>query len=224
MKVTWIGQAGLLIEMNGLQIMVDPYLSDCVEKVNPASYRRKPVDTALFDVEPDVMLFTHDHIDHYDPETAPIYLQKTHPMLVLAPGTCWNKARAFKGPHNYVLFDRGTQWTEKGVRFTAVKAVHSDPYAIGIIIEGEGKCLYITGDTLYNPAIFEDLPENIDAMFVPINGVGNNTNPVDAARLAEGSGAKVAVPVHWGMFDEIDPKVFAFEPKIIPEIYREVKL
>jgi L-ascorbate metabolism protein UlaG (beta-lactamase superfamily) len=71
MKVTWIGQAGLLIEMNGLQIMVDPYLSDCVEKVNPASYRRKPVDTALFDVEPDVMLFTHDHIDHYDPETAP---------------------------------------------------------------------------------------------------------------------------------------------------------
>ena len=30
MKVTWLGQAGLLIETNGTKIMIDPYLSDSV--------------------------------------------------------------------------------------------------------------------------------------------------------------------------------------------------
>ena len=45
-----------------------------------------------------------------------------------------------------------------------------------MLIEAEGKCLYITGDTLYNTDIFSDLPEQIDAVFLPINGSGNNMN------------------------------------------------
>ena len=35
MKITWLGQAGLYIETEGLKIIVDPYLSDSVVKVNP---------------------------------------------------------------------------------------------------------------------------------------------------------------------------------------------
>ena len=32
MKITWLGQAGLLLEGEGLSVMIDPYLSDSVEK------------------------------------------------------------------------------------------------------------------------------------------------------------------------------------------------
>lgn len=224
MKFTWLGQAGLYLEIGEVKILIDPYLSDSVEKVNPKNFRRAPVDARFLDLKPDVLLFTHDHLDHYDPETAEHYLTKGGSMTVLCPGTCWQKARTCGGDHNYVLFDSGTQWTEKGVRFTAVPAVHSDPYAIGVVISGEGKYFYITGDTLYSSAILRVLPEKIDVVFLPVNGVGNNMNMTDAARFATDCGAKTAIPIHWGMFDQLDPRAFPFERKVIPQIYAEIEL
>ena len=65
MKITWLGQAGLLFENDNFKIMIDPYLSDSVKKINPANYRRKPVNEELFTIKPDVMIFTHNHLDHY---------------------------------------------------------------------------------------------------------------------------------------------------------------
>lgn len=224
MKIKLIGQAGLLITACGKTIMIDPYLSDYVGKQNPEKHRREPVDESLFDITPDVLLFTHDHIDHYDPETAPVFLRKPGAMTVLAPGTCWSKAREHGGDHNYVLFDDGTQWTEDGVRFIAVPAVHSDPKAIGVIIEAEGKRIYVTGDTLYSERVLSQLPGDIDAVFLPVNGVGNNMNMADAARFAEKCGAKTAVPIHVGLFDSIDPATFPLENKTVRKIYEEMEI
>ena len=47
--------------------------------------------------------------------------------------------------------------------------------------------------------MFSDIPKDIDAVFVPINGVGNNMNAFDAVRFVERIGAKHAVPLHFGM-------------------------
>ena len=76
MKITWLGQAGLLFEKNGKTVMIDPYLSDSVVKVNPLNFRRVPAEEKFFDMTPDVMIFTHDHLDHYDPETAPRFINE----------------------------------------------------------------------------------------------------------------------------------------------------
>ena len=223
MKVTWLGQAGLYIEANGTKILVDPYFSDSVAKVEPQNQRRMPKPPRELAIEPDVLIFTHDHLDHYDPETAPVLLKSKQPMLVLCPMSCWNKTRANGGGHNYILFNCGTQWTERRVRFTAVPAAHSDPYAIGVVLDDGRKRLYITGDTLYSENIFPALPDGLDAVFLPINGRGNNMNAKDASRFARDCGAKLAVPIHWGMFDDIDPNSFPFEPKKIPEIYTQMQ-
>ena len=226
MKITWLGQAGLLFDNGKVKIMVDPYLSNSVEKVEPLNYRRVPVKEEFLSVTPDVMIFTHDHLDHYDPETAPIFLErKEKRMTVLSPSSVWQKARAFKA-HNHVLFNRGTSWTEYGFRFTAVKAEHSDVHAIGVLIEelDTAKIFYVTGDTLYNEAIFADLPENIDIIFLPVNGVGNNMNEEDAVRFFKKSGAKAAVPYHVGMFDEKSPEMFDADNRIILEIYKETEV
>jgi len=72
--------------------------------------------------------------------------------------------------------------------------------------------------------IFESLPDKIDAIFLPINGIGNNMNAMDAARFAETCNADLAVPLHWGMMDDLDPCIFRFEPKYIPEIYQEFEI
>jgi len=205
-------------------VMIDPYLSDSVKEINPNNYRRQPVDKRFFDVKPDVMIFTHNHLDHFDPETVKRFLKKEKPMTVLAPFSVWGEARKYGGKHNYVQFDRHTEWTEKGVTFRAVKATHSDTFAIGVIIRTADTTYYVTGDTLYNSEIFGDLPVNIDAVFLPINGVGNNMNMQDAARFAAKTGAKKVVPIHFGLFDTLSPSDFACENAVIPTIYEEVNL
>lgn len=222
MEITWLGQAGLLFEKEDITIMIDPYLSDSVREVNPNNYRRVEVDARFFAVKPDVMIFTHNHLDHYDPETVKHFIGADSQITVLAPSSVWAEVRKIGGRNNYVLFDRHTQWTQCGVRFEAVKACHSDASPIGVLIYDEATTYYVTGDTLYNKEIFLDLPKNIDVVFLPVNGVGNNMNMADAARFAVECGAKKVVPIHFGMFDEMDPEHFECANKVIPEIYRKI--
>lgn len=224
MKIIFLGQAGLLFEKNGFKIMIDPYLSDSVEKVNPKNYRRVAVDESFFNITPDIMIFTHNHLDHYDPETVKHFITADSNITVLAPKSVWDEVRKLGGDNNYVLFNRHTTWTEKEIQFTAVKAEHSDTTPIGVMIEDGNKKYYITGDTLYNEEIFEDMPRDIYAVFLPVNGVGNNMNMTDAAKFAKRIHAEKVVPIHIGMFDELTANEFECENKVIAEIYKEIKL
>lgn len=132
--------------------------------------------------------------------------------------------RTLGGNNNYVLFDRHTEWTQAGLRFTAVKAAHSDPTPIGVIVDDGEKKYYVTGDTLYHSEIFSDIPNGIYALFLPVNGVGNNMNMADAARFAERIGAEKVVPIHIGMFDELSAEEFDCKNRVIAKIYEEVEL
>ena len=224
MKIIYLGQAGLLFIKDGFKIMVDPYLSDSVRNINPKNYRREAVNESFFDIKPDVMIFTHNHLDHFDPDTVKHFINENSNALVLAPKSVWDEVRKLGGNNNYVIFNCHTQWTEKGIKFTAVKAEHSDITPIGVIIEDADKKYYITGDTLYNEEIFEDIPEDIYALFLPVNGVGNNMNMVDAARFAKRVKAQKVIPIHIGMFDELSADNFNCDNKVIAEIYKEVIL
>lgn len=224
MKVTYLGQAGLLFEKRGFKIMIDPYLSDSVEKINPKNYRRVPVDESFFKIKPDVMIFTHNHLDHYDPETVVHFIDENSNITVLAPKSVWDEVRRIGGNNNYVLFNRHTEWTQNGIKFTAVKAEHSDITPIGVIIDDGERKHYVTGDTLYNEEIFGDIPSDIYALFLPVNGVGNNMNMTDAARFAKRINAEWTVPIHIGMFDELTADSFYCKNKVIPKIYKEIMI
>ena len=225
MKIVYLGQAGLLFDTNGMRILVDPYLSDSVAENEPSKHRRTPVDGRFLDLRPDIVICTHAHGDHCDLQTLEHYFTFSSEILLLAPRNAWEIVRDFGGErNNYVLFDAGTQWTEKDVLFRAVTAKHSDPSAIGVIISAEGKNYYITGDTLYSEKVFEDLPEmEFDALFLPVNGRGNNMNFPDAERFAARIDAKFTVPLHVGLLDDQTAERFICKNKIIPEIYREIK-
>jgi L-ascorbate 6-phosphate lactonase len=224
MRITWLGQAGLLFEKGDIKIMIDPYLSNSVQKINANNYRRVPVLESLFNIKPNLMIFTHNHLDHFDSKTVERFVTKDTAVTVLAPSSVWGEVRKIGGNNNFVLFNRGTTWTECGVKFTAVKAEHSDPSPIGVIIADGEKKYYVTGDTLYNKEIFDDLPSDIYAVFLPVNGCGNNMNMVDAKAFCQAINPKFAVPIHCGMFDDIDVNEFDYENKIIPKIYEEVKI
>ena len=224
MKIKWLGQAGFLLETDGKKILIDPYLSDSVRRVEPQNYRRVPVDERFLALTPDVIVITHNHLDHLDKDTLVHYLTPDAHGLVLAPNGGWQELRkSFPGRTNYVLFNAGTEWTAGEVRFTAVCAEHSDPCAIGVIVSAEGRNYYFTGDTLYSERVFRSLPDlHIDVVFLPVNGVGNNMNMADATRFAQRCEADFAVPVHVGMFDTLAPDAFSHPGKIVPVIYQEV--
>ncbi len=219
MQIRWLGQASFYLEHEGVSVLIDPYFSDSCFQKNPNSYRRTPLCEELFDYRPDLIVLTHDHLDHTDPETLGRFLSRSEPITVLCARSSWERVRAFAGNHHYVCFPAGTVWTEGELRFSSVPAVHSDPEAIGVIVTMDGKNYYFTGDTLYSHSIFPHLPQEIEAVFLPINGKGNNMNPRDATEFAERCGARVSVPIHWGMFDEIDPKVFQAKNRILPYPY-----
>lgn len=224
MKVTWLGQAGLMFETGGRTILVDPYLSDSVAATEPHNRRRVPVDERFLQIAPDVVVCTHNHADHTDRETLKHYFSHASEALCLAPTSAWETVRAFGGSkNNYVQFNAGAEWTEGSVRFSAVCAEHSDPYAIGVLLEAEGRRYYVTGDTLYSERVFAGLPAgSVYAVFLPVNGRGNNMNFADAARFAARVGARYAVPLHIGLFDDLSAEAFAFPGRILPEIYREI--
>lgn len=224
MKVTWLGQAGLMFETEGKRIVVDPYLSDSVEKIEPQNKRRVAVDESFFEKKPDIIVLTHNHLDHTDPDTLDRFISENSNILVLASGNAWQNVRKrYSGNNNFVQFNRHTVWREGSIKFTAVKAEHSDSDAIGFVMEAEEKKYYITGDTLYNNEIFADLPNDIDYVFLPVNGRGNNMNMADGKIFCERLGAK-AVPMHCGLFDNLDMNDFEYPNKVVPEFYKEIKL
>ena len=106
MKITWLGQAGLLFETSGKKIIVDPYLSDSVKKIEPQNYRRVAADKQFLQIKPDIILLTHNHLDHTDPDTLEHYLCKEGKITVLASPGAWEKVRGFGNGHNYLC--RGT--------------------------------------------------------------------------------------------------------------------
>ncbi len=224
MNITWLGQAGLLFENENIKIMIDPYLSNSCGERNPKLNRRRPVNERFFQIKPDIMICTHNHQDHLDTETLKHFIRENSGMVVMSSEGGYDSVHRFGGNNNYVLLRPETRWTQGGIKITAVSAEHSEPTAVGVIIDDGAKKYYVTGDTLYNERIFGELPKDIYAVFLPINGAGNNMNAEDAKYFAERTGARTAVPLHWGLFDDIDPQNFRFTNKRIPEFYNEIIL
>ena len=229
MKVTWLTQAGLLFENGNATVMVDPYLSDAVGKIKESCKRRIPVDESFFDKQPDIILITHVHSDHLDFETLDrIFANAKKSITVIAPELAWHELRRYGERHNYVMLNPHSVWSERGLTFYAVKAEHSDRTAVGYIIDDGSDTYYITGDTLYNYDVIDDVEElvedGVDYVFLPINGKGNNMNATDAADFAYEIGAKKAIPLHYGLFDSVDPSSFDFDEVEILEPYTPVKL
>lgn len=204
MKITWLGQGGFLIDINGYLVMVDPYLSDSVEKkLDSGAKRLIPFDREYLKIHPKVLICTHDHLDHTDPDTLCNFLSNNDNINVLCSEAAYKTIRDmnFTG-HNYILFNRGTEVTFNGINFRAVKAVHSDPNAIGVIVTTGEYSIYITGDSLYSKEIFYDIDHKIDILAVCMNGAGNNMNVEDACRFTQMVKPGSVIPMHWGMFQQ----------------------
>ena len=231
MKVTWLTQAGYLFENGKMRILIDPYLSDSLGEKCQGKRRRIPADLTALATRPDVILITHAHEDHLNLETLLPVLDRFENITILCSESSFSAIKAlgkYGDKHNIVLLTAHSVWSEGGITFYAVRAEHSDRSAVGFIIDDGNKTYYHSGDTLYNYDVLDDVldlvEDGVDYAFLPINGKGNNMNAKDAADFAYELGAGAAIPMHYGLFDEVDPKSFDFEDAIILEPYKPTEL
>ncbi len=209
MKLRWIGQSGYILEDDTTQIIIDPYLSDVVNKV---AGRPRMVEAPIQpeDIDADYVICTHDHLDHI--ETESIEKMKHDAIHLLAPSSCEKWLRKL-GCKKITTIDVGEHISAGNFQITAVFADHSVD-AIGIIVEFDSKKLYFSGDTLYHEKLEELKELGITIMFVCINGKLGNMNVDEAVRLTKIINPQVGIPNHYGMFASNTEDPFKYTSQI----------
>lgn len=195
MRIRWIGQGGYLLNDGENEICIDPYLSDVVNRI-AGRPRMVPPCIEPEKLNSDVVICTHNHLDHIDIDAIP-RMQKEN-MLFLAPADA-REQLSDCGVRHYREFDEGSSCRIGAFELKAVYANHTVP-AIGVIVRHQGVTLYFSGDTYFDERLCALADEKIDVMFVCINGRLGNMTVEDAVRLTERIAPKVGVPMHYGMF------------------------
>jgi L-ascorbate 6-phosphate lactonase len=192
--------------------MVDPYLSDCCERY--FGFRRlMPHLLRPGDIQPDLLIATHAHYDHFDPDSVPI-LMAGRTKLIAAKDCRPECERLGIRPEQVQYMACGDEFDCHGIGVRAVACDHGGlaPDAVGLLLNIAGKRIYIAGDTAFRAEIFSSPSlQNPDLAALPINGAFGNMNEQDAAKAAAIIKPKLTVPCHFWNFAEHggNPGLFA---------------
>lgn len=201
MHVHFAGHSTLLIELDGLRVLIDPLFRSALLHLQ----RQAPlVDLERFG-EPDVLLISHSHMDHLDKRSLKLVKKSTRAIV---PSDCVSLMRA-QGFSDVTGVSDGDELDALGL---GVKAVHADhggkrmPWnqpaeTIGFVVEGT-QSFYYAGDTDLFDAM-AGLHASLDLALIPVWGWGpkigpGHLDPERAAAAAELIAPRFAVPVHWG--------------------------
>ena len=216
MKVTWLGESGLLFKNDKITVLVDPCITFCDS------------NKSFLNEAPDAVVLTHTHAHHFDPAALKCILGVGNNVTVLASEGAYSMVLPLAKGDNPVLLSPHTVYSINGVTFYSVKAEHTDRTAIGVIIDDGEKTYYVSGDTLYNFDVIDDVldlaPDGVDYAFLPINGTEGNMNAKDAADFAYEISADRAIPLHFGKGYKVDPEEFDFEDALILSPFEEKSL
>jgi L-ascorbate 6-phosphate lactonase len=210
----WLGQHSFILKLGHRRMLIDPFLTEMEERRVPPLFA--PADaTGVIDL----VLCTHDHIDHIDPAAIPGLAEHTSAVFV-APRAHERRMRDLGVPSGrLVLLNDGESTSVDGVAVHAIKAAHETfdetdegffPF-LGYVIEGSGRTVYHAGDTLWWEGLQARLRRwSLDVAMVPINGrdakrfaddVQGNMTYQEAADLLGGLDVRLSVPTHYDMFE-----------------------
>jgi L-ascorbate metabolism protein UlaG (beta-lactamase superfamily) len=198
LRLTYLGHATVMIELDGVRILTDPVLGP---RLGPLRRLGPTPDPAEFGAV-DGVLISHGHPDHF--HQASLRAIPGAPLLVVPRGLGPNASRDGRDVREVSANDR----VDFGpVRVTAVPARHGrwprqrGARPLGFLIEGSMR-VYFAGDTALYPGMAK-LAGRVDVALLPVGRWGPRRGPVrlspstavDAATLV---GAGVAIPIHWG--------------------------
>lgn len=229
--ITWLGQAGFILEIGDLVLLLDPYLSDSLaKKYRGKLFEHKRLMHSPFKLSEipkcDFYLCSHSHTDHMDPETiesvqqssSPDFLFPRHEIGVAEErGIDTKRNRGVNAGEIIKLSDVVSVMAIPAAHEALVVNDRNEYKCLGFVILSDGLNIYHSGDCVpyegqadllrsldVNVAL---LPVNGRDSYRTDNGVPGNFYDYEAIALCEAAGIKTLVPHHWGMFDfnTIDP-------------------
>jgi L-ascorbate metabolism protein UlaG (beta-lactamase superfamily) len=212
-RVTWLGHASFLVQLDGVSLLVDPALMPSLF----GGIERNAGPGVPIEKLPkiDAVLVTHSHYDHLDLPT----IERVRAPVVAGLGLeAWFRGRG--------IFATELGWwsttTVRGVRITFVPSQHWSRRGLfdtnrtlwgGFVIEGTTATIYHSGDTAYFGGFTEigrRFP-GIDVALLPIGAYDPpwfmermHMNPEQALRAFQELGARTFVAMHWGTFKLAD--------------------
>jgi L-ascorbate 6-phosphate lactonase len=221
-SLTWIGQAGFLVRTPATRLAVDPFLSDHPD-------RRFPSPVGVDDLAgTDLVLATHEHLDHLDGPALAALLERDDRVRVVVPAPALPQAaEAGLDPDRLVGVRPGEPVDAGDVTVHPVPALHgvhvADAYAhglpedgdavryLGYVLETADGRVYHAGDTLRWDGQAELLRQlRVDVALLPINGrdaereardIVGNLDAGEALALARDAGVGTVVPMHYDLMD-----------------------
>ena len=234
LAVWFLGQAGLVLKGGDTIVYIDPYLTG---ETNPPDASPEPFKRAFPPplvpdsvANADVVLLTHDHLDHTDGATVGP-LAKASPQAVFV-GSSWSRAilRAAGVADDRVrAAPVGQPLTLGALTVTPIPAAHYDLERdaagqhryLGYVVALNGVTLYHSGDTVLAPELLDALKgQRVDIAALPVNGrdywrdqqhIVGNLYPQEAADLVAMLGADVFIPLHNDLFagNRLSPAMLA---------------
>ncbi len=229
----WLGGTGFVCKTAaGTRVYIDPYLTNCVSQIFGVE-RGFPTPIKPEDAQPDLLIATHWHEDHLDPEGIPLIAKHSQTQF-LAPPSCVARMLGWGVPRARVTgLSQGQTHVFRDVTITAVPARHiagilgwETEDAIGLLLEIDGLRIYHSGDTEYDlrlRALAYNKRAPIDAALLVINGAGGNMNAHEAALLAWQLGAKTVVPMHHILWKDFNGGEQAtLDPQLLVDTYQRL--
>ena len=216
-RVTFLGHASTVIEMDGVRLVTDPVLRRLVGPL----YRRVPRPLTEPLTDPDVILLSHLHLDHYDPRSLRLFRRDT-PILAPVGAGLSLRWRGFRdiyevGPGDRLRVGRvevvGTEAKHRGTRHPLAARTPS----LGYVVSGT-RTVYFAGDTAFFSGIAGVWPERLDLALLPIAGIGplmpefKHMSPRHAIKAMELLRPRLVVPIHWGTYHLPGTAIFRLGP------------
>lgn len=219
LAIWFLGQESIIIKGDGVTIYIDPYVSDYLDnKGLVRSYLAPIVPEDITGA--DLCLITHEHEDHMDAGTLPIFHKQNSKAPIMAPACCREPLieMGVKASQIMVADDCRTTELFSKLKISVIPAAHEQleqdtdgKYrCVGYVLELNGVTLYHAGDTVIYPNLVERLSKiKPDVAMLPINGrdyfrqergIVGNMNYREAAELADRIGAETVIPLHYDVF------------------------
>ncbi|MBR0146647.1 MAG: MBL fold metallo-hydrolase [Eubacterium sp.] len=187
--------------------------------IDPFQMRREPKNA-------DLILITHDHVDHFSPDDIMrVACEKT---VLVVPETMADKAKTVEHMVQEIhTVKPGEEYTINDFRFETVAAYNiGKPFHpksagwVGYVLMIGGQRIYIAGDT---DETAEALNVVCDIALVPIGGV-YTMDAREAARLVNHIRPKVVIPTHYGSIVGKRTDAEIFRDSVDSPIRVEVKM
>lgn len=225
-NVWWLGQAGFALKYADTLLLIDPYLSDFLAK----KYKGKEfphirmMESPILPEEVEhvgLVLCTHRHSDHMDPETLlPIARNNPDCVFVIPRAEeAWGTHLGLSDAHIHSL-NAGEEYSPgSGIRIAAIPAAHEEikrndrgeHHYLGYIVTLGSVTFYHSGDCLPYPGLEEWLiTRPVDVALLPVNGrdeyrksrnVPGNFTLDEAVVLCHHVNIPLMIGHHFGMFE-----------------------